>query len=271
MEISTEDLADGDQADGDQIDGDVVDGDEEAAYELQPVSGMLAFFNFTDNSNLFSSPYPNDYYKGADGYIQVNGFPTPSFQENMQANLLINRYIAIMENELDGFGTNAAAYFTFPAAIDPDSLPATPDDSMQWDASVLLVNVDPLSLDYGTTVPIETHWTADATYYEPDGNQLAVAPYDGFPLLPETTYAVIVTDGVTNATGDPLGRDLLMSWVFSGVASGDTKLDAAYAPLVNWLSDPEYVLQPRARARRHGFHHPRSGQADPPDARFHPQ
>ncbi|RJO66533.1 MAG: hypothetical protein C4523_12150, partial [Myxococcales bacterium] len=236
-------------ADGDVDEEETDEEEDPGLFPLGAVDGLTPLFSFPNTSDFFSSPYPNDYYIGANGKVEFNGFPTPSFAENPMGALLLSRYVSTVESELDGFGPNSPIYFTFPEPIDDLTLPATPAETMSFASSMFLLDVDPDSPELGQLWPIEWHWSEAGSFYEPHGNLLAVAVYDGFPLRPNTTYALILTDGVTDAEGAPLGRTQLMADLYRAKPTGDSRLDDAYRPLAEWLAGHFGQLNPeRVRA-----------------------
>jgi predicted esterase len=66
------------------------------------------------------------------------------------------------------------------------------------------------------------------TEYWP-GNTLAIRPADGFPLLPDTLYAAVVTDGVRTTGGERFGRDVDFEAVMASDASVE-ELVSIYEP-----------------------------------------
>ncbi len=235
------------------IDGDVeadapADGDEEEETELPfeypPVDlgaadGLTPRFDFADKADFFSSPFPNDTYIAADGKIRLPGFPNP------RESTLVQTFLDVAQHDLKGFGNNAPIYWTFPAPIDPESLPADPSMALNQTSAVLLVNVDPDSEFYGRFTPLEWHWTPTGNGFEPD-NLLAVAPANGFPLAPATTYACLLTDALLDADGQPLGRDQHNADLLSG---REDALSAVYEPAAEWLRQAQGELDPeRIRA-----------------------
>jgi len=239
-----------------------VDGDEEEAeeeqeleidgetLELSAIGGMTPYFDFDAyDQNFFGSPWPNDFYKDGDGNLIMDDFPLPDPFQNFEGYALMTLYKGQAEN-MDGFGNNTAVYWTFPAEINTGSLPTTPSDSMSFAGSILLINIDTESNYYNELTPVEWHWTSRSTgTFEPADRMLAVAPVDGFPLEPHTTYAMILTDGVQDYTGTPLGRTATMADLYSGRGTGDSKLDYAYVPFATWLAaNDDKLNQTRVRA-----------------------
>lgn len=96
--------------------------------------------------------------------------------------------------DLDGFGTYSAVAFSFSKAIDPASLPAGPEESLNADSSIFLLKLDPSSRNQ-ERVPVLT------TLYN-HGTVLSVRPYD--PLDPKILYAVVITNALVGKGGNPV-------------------------------------------------------------------
>jgi hypothetical protein len=180
---------------------------------------------------FYDLPFPNDVRRGSNGRIDLTGFPSQSS--------LLDNYIGVIENGLDGFGLNSGIYFRFDGELDPDSLP-DPTGSLADDAAVYLVNVDPASAAYGERTPIKLRFSLDpGSSIGPAW--LAVLPYPGFPLAEGTTHAVVVSDRVRSADGG----SVVAGSGFAAVRSRDVTTDpelapvqAAMSPLWAWLDQP---------------------------------
>lgn len=182
-------------------------------------------------SDYYALPFPNDLRRRDDGTLDLDGHPRP--------NALIEEYLTTFAAKFEGFGTNAAIYFRFSAPIDPASLPATPEASLWPGASVYLVDVDPDSPERGQRRPLRFRFEPEpGKFIGPDW--LACLPYPGFPLRPETTYAVVVTRRLRAPDGCPVGRATDFDRVLAeGAADPDVaRARAAYAPLLSWLDGP---------------------------------
>jgi predicted esterase len=120
-----------------------------------------------------------------------------------------------------------SVYFRFSHAVDPASLPSSLEGSVALDATVFLV-----PLVEGVTSlerhPAVVRFEPRVTEYWP-GNTLAIRPADGFPLLPDTLYAAVVTDGVRTTGGERFGRDVDFEAVMASDASVE-ELVSIYEP-----------------------------------------
>jgi len=156
-----------------------------------PVAGPLPVL---EGDEFFDRPWPSDLRRGATGGPDMTGFPQRDDIE------LIETYVAFTEG-LDGFGNNSPIYLRFHAEIDTSLLP-TPDESLQSNAPLLLVDVDPRSIHRGELTPVEWSWQSTETEFQAE-NLLAVRPVYGFPLRPDTTYALVVREPVARV-GDTM-------------------------------------------------------------------
>lgn len=224
------DTPDGDTPDGDS-DGDEPDGDEDGDEPdpevtckpgaVSPLEGTSAFFAF--GASMFDAPYPNDAFRGREGFIALPGFPNP------RNNSLIAQYIKLVEGTLDGFSLNAPVFFRFDAALDLESLPADAAASLEDTSSLMIVNVDPRSPEFGRRTPLEWVFTEEEGSFQP-AMLLAVAPMSGFPLLPDTRYAALVTGAARDVNGAQLGRPEALAQILSGC--DDSALGDVYHPLL---------------------------------------
>jgi dienelactone hydrolase len=194
-----------------------------------PRAGQLA-----PGEDFFSLPFPNDAWRRDDGTLDLSLYPRPS--------VLVENYLAAMAERLDGFGVNAALFARFTGPIDPASLPADPEAARADDASVYLVDVDEASPGRGTRWPLRFRFEEDAG--ETIGEHwLSVLPYPGFPLAGGRRYALVLTDRVRGADGEPVeaAPDWLAIVGDEAAVAGDPDLArarAATAPLLAWLDEP---------------------------------
>jgi len=183
-------------------------------------------------SGFYALPYPNDIrIDGATGLIDLS--------DHVRPNEILGEYIDVIASRQRGFSISAAIFFRFDAPIDPASLPQTVEASLEADASVYLVNVDPDSPLVGERVPVRFRFE----HYEGEAigrDWLSVLPYPGFPLDETTTYAVVVTSRVLATDGSALQA----APDFATIAASDVPAGASlaraqqlYAPLWDWLDE----------------------------------
>lgn len=188
-------------------------------------STTTAYFKVSGRTEFYELPFPNDYWRKADGHPDLSEFPTNS--------VIAMTVKTIAERDLDGFGKNAAIFARFSAPLDETTLP-DPAASITDTASVYLVNVDAASPDHGQKTPVTVKFHPEKTQTQGD-NRLAVRPYPGFPLDDGTTYALVITNRVHGADGDPIARDSDFSALVGN--GGDARAKTALAPLFTYLDE----------------------------------
>jgi predicted esterase len=180
---------------------------------------------------FYALPFPSDIRVGDDGAIDLADHP--------RLNDLVGLYLDTIMAEQRGFGLSSAGFLRFDGALDPASLPATPEASLDPAAAVYLVDIDPDSPARGTRTPVLTKFTeAAGEAIGPDW--LAVLPYPGFPLAERTTYALVATRRLRAADGDPVLADDDFAAVMAGEPPDDPDLaraQALYQPLADWLDE----------------------------------
>jgi predicted esterase len=200
-----------------------------------PIEGAPTFAVFAVEADvdqdLLALPYPNDLRLREDGTIDLARLGGGQDE-------LLQRYLdLVVRNKTGGFGTNGAVFFRFDNALDLRSLPQTPSESALPSASVFWVNIDPVSSDYGKRIPFFSSFQATESKYH-GAHRLALRAVPGFVLLPNTIYAVVITDALVDPNGDSVrpGRD------FRALLSDDdlpiarlSRAYAAYAPLRAYL------------------------------------
>ncbi|MFZ5475612.1 MAG: hypothetical protein ACOZNI_02455 [Myxococcota bacterium] len=168
---------------------DVTDGD---FYPLFDVPTLPAYTNL----DFFSLPFPNDARLGAGGRPDLSGFPTPG--DDAPA---VDALLAAVEGGPTGWGTNPVVYFRFNRPQDFDTIRVLSDD-----ATVFFASLDEDADDYGPLGAMQ-FFTRHARGKYVCQNWLAVSVWDGAPLLPDHTYAVWVTKGITDEAGNTAVRD----------------------------------------------------------------
>lgn len=144
---------------------------------------------------LWDAPWPDERLRRADGTVDVSSFPNP------RRTAIVEQILAVL-SDASGFGTSSAIYFPLEAAIDPASLPDV-HESIETEASVFLVDVDPESPDRGARQPIVARFDVDPGRFGVP-NLLSLLPLQGRPLRPGRFYAAVVTTHVKAADGSAL-------------------------------------------------------------------
>ncbi len=133
-------------------------------------------------------PFPSDLFRDpVTGRVRIANLP-----EILPVN---HRVLEAAIPVLRGFGTTTAIYFPVQGgAPDPRLLAAIRREGTYAGSSVFLINTDPGSPGFRTRHPIEC-------IFNEKGGFLAVKPQSGYPLLPETRYAVAITTSLWNEEG----------------------------------------------------------------------
>ena len=139
-------------------------------------------------AGFFRLPWPLDTRRHADGRVDLGDFPSPMTNPG-----ILEVYLSFAER-MEGFSTNAPIYVAFDGRLDPLALP-TPAESLAPGSALVLVDVDPRSAHWGERVPVQWAINEQRTPWWPE-HTLAVWPMHGFPLRPETRYALLVTTDV---------------------------------------------------------------------------
>jgi len=187
------------------------------------VAGTIEFYRL---------PFPND-IRVKDGRVDLSGHPDPG---TLVPGEIVTKYIAAIEDEMDGFGLNTTSYFRFSAPVDFGSLAISGDDP-----NIRFVNIDPDSPGYGHRHSgIAFSASTGRTKYICN-NWLAIHPMQGYPLRHGTTYAVILLDSIYSAdASEQVARDDDFDALLGATAPADADMQAAwlkYAPLRDFLAD----------------------------------
>ncbi|MCB9731647.1 MAG: hypothetical protein H6745_03315 [Deltaproteobacteria bacterium] len=148
-------------------------------------------------TDWMSVGWPSDRYRGADGHVDL---------ENIRSDAsppLLDDYLALGEEALDGWGLNGGLYIGFDGPLDAATLPA-PEASRDALSPLQLVNVSAGTARYGERLPLQFRFytQGDDPYYQP--NTLATHQVEGFPLAEGATYCLVVTRAVKDAAGNYL-------------------------------------------------------------------
>ncbi|MBS1148330.1 MAG: hypothetical protein H6Q89_28 [Myxococcaceae bacterium] len=165
----------------------------------EPTAATTMRMDYTRGGGFYSAPFPNEDLRKADGSIDLSAFPSRGKAT------VVDAALAQLSSEARGFSTTAGIFFAGTAPLDPATLP-TAAQSLRADASVYLVDVDPLSPSYGRRTPIEVVFQHDGGRFGAP-NLLTLIPYQGVPLREATLYAAVITVRVH----DQWGRALAVS------------------------------------------------------------
>lgn len=187
------------------------------------LASMSLSADLTSPSSFYDFPYPSDLRLTEKGTPDVRGVPFPSF-------VTLFNGLRDVAAQHPGFPVVPVAYFKLSAP--PKALDASHVFPADKASPVLLIDIDEASSERGALIPTV------ATSPEPDGyvpeNLIAIAARPGFVLHPKRRYAFVVTKGVHDARGLPLGASPEIDALRKGIAPPGAQGAAAvalYAPL----------------------------------------
>lgn len=198
--------------------------------------GAQLQFNPFYDEDFYSFPFPNDFRKKEDGYIDMAGYPVNDVS-------ILFLYKEYAEKVLDGFGTNSPVYFTFTDSIDTTALPETSLDSLGKDATLFMFNISSECKEYGKRVPLIWKFQEEDTDFIKK-NTLMLSPHWGFPLEGGCKYAVIGTTDINDSEGRNLSQNPLLGKILAQVETTDeviNSLKAVYKPLADFVIDKKII------------------------------
>lgn len=192
-------------------------------------------------THYFDLPFPSDDLRGADGTVDLSGFPTV---EDAPLGRVATAWLLHAGTATRGFGVNQAAYFRFAG---PLSLP--PQTQGQANDPVVLIDLDTAEL-----FPLDLRFVqdpADDPWYGP--NTLSMAPQMGHaPPSGAHLAAVVLTSAGASApsgfrTPDGVRAALDAAGIDSAVAVATTyqtqdsiaQLEAIEADMLDWLAQAD--------------------------------
>ena len=152
----------------------------------QSVFVVPASLGDLEGAHFYDHPWPSDLRRNTDGSIHIGGLYDP------HQNLVIKAYVDALEGRIAGFSPAAMGYMRFTADIDASTLPASPNETLDPEASVQIVDVDETSPARGSRHLAQVYWRKDDGVYWL-ASTLAVGPALGYPLRTRTRYAIVVT------------------------------------------------------------------------------
>ncbi|MBK8255104.1 MAG: hypothetical protein IPK82_20890 [Polyangiaceae bacterium] len=185
------------------------DGDGCSSTPIAVDPGTTIRMDMANTADFYASPFPSEHRRTADGKVVFEGFP------NKGGVSLVDQISEIVKRDADGFGTSSGVYFTVTDEIDPASLPSDMRKSLENEASVFLVGVDPKAPDFGVRYPITVGFELDGGPFGAP-NLLSLLPYQGVPLRPGTLYAAVVRRTVKDKSGKPLGESSVLRDIWQG-------------------------------------------------------
>lgn len=163
---------------------------------------------------FYRLPFPNDIRKKASGFVSLAEHPNPG---DLLGADLVTKYLKAIETEMKGFGTHHTVYFRFSKDLDFNSLKLD-------GAKPALVSYN---LTSGGALGRRVSYNGGRGKYICH-HYLTVRPFRDTPLLPNQTYAVLLTNVLKSADGDTVKRDADFALMMADTAPTDADLKRAY-------------------------------------------
>ena len=164
------------------------------------IPGTQAQLKFGARQALFDAPFPSEELRAPGQQLGLPLFPNPGNVD------LINKALALLTASATGFGASSGVFIQFDGPINVAGLP-TLEGSLDIDAKVFLICIDPTSPDYLQLVPVQVGFTPVATPFGAN-NLLTILPEQGIPMRASTAYAAVVRRSLNDANGAELGAPL---------------------------------------------------------------
>jgi hypothetical protein len=156
-----------------------------------PVGTTTVHFDPSLAGGFFDAPWPSDTRLAPDGSLDLGGFP------GRTTNVIVDTVLGRGEAATFGFGPNSAVYFRTTATLDPASVPALAEATVQLRSPVMLLDLDRPA---APPVPLLVDHQPTGTPRRP-ADLLTLLPYPGHPLQPSTRYAAVVFNGLHDEAG----------------------------------------------------------------------
>ena len=204
--------------------------------ELPPFQENPAHVLFDLFADPVESPFPYDYFVDPqDGGIRVGASPYASVMLPFVDTLA--QWVKDLRASR-GFATWAPLVFLSSVPLDPASLPADEKATLDTSSPVRLLELD-LAGSPVRPVPLRV---AYREMMGQDGPRYLVTALPQEPLKDDTTYLLVVTDGLRTVEGHPLGRSLGFAELLGEAAPRPA--DAERTPL---LAREQARLAPKVR------------------------
>lgn len=195
-----------------------------------------------DGRDYFRLPFPLDARRSGSG-IDLTGFPSPPEDLDPEFGAVVARWLKYLAADAPGFAVNSATLFRSTHGVGVPS-------------GIFYINLTPGHPDYGKKL-------SGLGYAAQNGdlsgnnyicrNWLAVETIDGYPLEPNTTYGVLLSDAMKPVGGGDFTADVDFTLMLRDTPPADpVRLSAwtTFAPLRAFLKSPENSAGPALTASR---------------------
>jgi hypothetical protein len=189
-------------------------------------AAFAAFFEFPDESeetpyDFYRLPFPNDAHIDASGNIDLSRHHNPG--ASYLGGDVLGGYLTALEDTFDGFSINPTVLMRFTRT--PDYNTIVPQGDGQ---TLYFINIDENAGEARGQSVLRSWQAANTSQTFICQDWLAVRGGWESPLLPDTTYAVYLTDGVRAADGSLPERQPDLQAVLGSTAPSDARLGAAW-------------------------------------------
>ena len=191
-------------------------------------------------TEFYRLPFPNDVRRGAGGRVDVTGHPDPGLSLPTQYKDVVKNFYEAINKDVTGFGVNTAVLLRMSHSFDLNSLTL-----IGLNPTVQFLNIDKSSPGYGKGVGMTMFATTARGKYICQ-NVIALRPNIGSPLLPKTTYAVLLRRGIKTKASEEAEPDTDFSLMLKAgepMAGEEKTAWQAYKPLRDYLTDKKIPVK----------------------------
>ncbi|HAA58612.1 MAG TPA: hypothetical protein DCE42_27870, partial [Myxococcales bacterium] len=215
--------------------------------------------------NFYDFPYPHVLRLDKDGSAALANMPAPERTEDCEIPASSNSLVTSLLKSIDpdeyitdlvkfadqdakGASVNPTIYMRFTRPLSEKSLPP-PAATLTQSSPIFLIDIDPQSPRQGQRYPLVFKANLESRFLP--GPTLAIRPSDGFPLRPNTTYALVVLTELRDNEDWPLQAHPELTKLASQDKLSDPtqeSLRAVYAPMFSYLKTKQDIEPNRVAA-----------------------
>ncbi len=183
-------------------------------------AGPPAELHYERTSGRVTAPFPDDHFTRR--ALRSPTGRSVALPETKPSSGL-DRFVEAVRSEidgLDGFSPVGPLVLETSQPVDPASIPMTAEESMHPASSIVLLDIDPSSPDFGRRIPFTAEVHANPSGRLEDSASLIVFP--SLPLSPGGRYGLIVNRAVRVDAQRPLEPSTYMSQLLAPRTSDDS-------------------------------------------------
>ncbi|MEN8181958.1 MAG: hypothetical protein ABFS46_05420 [Myxococcota bacterium] len=190
-------------------------GPTQVVFETKPAGSAFETVHDRRDRNV-PLPFPDDFFLSPDASTATGLRLDAVFPDHSPAVNGVFRAMGKTLVDADGWSPIGSISVQLSAAPDPQTLPLTPEESLDPLASVGLFDLSPASVHFGERIPFELTVRSDQIDLQPPSHILVLFP--GIPLSPGGRYGLVVTRRVRSLDGQPLAPSGFFAEVLEGGA-----------------------------------------------------